>query len=65
MIKSPLLLPVDFSGGLDDLDDLGVGVVEQLMSLVQGVVLGVDGVVVSPAPRQICVATNHWLKLIP
>ena len=59
---SPLLLPVDFSGGLDDLDDLGVGVVEQLMSLVQGVMLGVDGVGVSPAPGHSCVATNHWLK---
>ena len=58
-------MPVDFGGGLDDLDDLGVGVVEQLMSLVQGVVLGVDGVGVSPAPGHSCVATNHWLKLIP
>ena len=59
MIKSPLLLPVNCSGGLDDLDDLGVGVVEQLMRLVQGVVLGVDVVGVSQAPGHICVATNN------
>ena len=52
-------MPVDFSGGLDDLDDLGVGVIEQLMSLVKGVVLGVDGVGVSQAPGHICVGTNN------
>ena len=52
-------MPVDFGGGLDDLDDLGVGVVEQLMRLVQGVVLGVDVVGVSQAPGHICVATNN------
>ena len=65
MIKSPLLLPVDCAGGLDDLEDLGVGVVEQLLSLVQCVVLGEDGVNVSPAPGHSCAATDHWLKLIP
>ena len=65
MIKSPLLLPVDCAGGLDDLEDLGVGVVEQLLSLVQRVVLGEDGGNVSPAPGHSCAATDHWLKLIP